>query len=78
MHRSLPNVIVGAVGGGTGLPSQHACLEVLGLPTEEPANALAEICAGLCLAGELSISGALCAAEFASAHERLARGAPHR
>lgn len=73
---TLPNVIVGAVGGGTGLPSQRACLDILGLPSEHPANALAEICAGLCLAGELSISGALCAAEFASAHERLARGAP--
>jgi hydroxymethylglutaryl-CoA reductase (NADPH) len=71
---TLPNVIVGAVGGGTGLPSQHACIEILGLPEQEPASALAEICAGLCLAGELSISGALCAAEFASAHERLARG----
>ena len=28
---SLPNLIVGTVGGGTGLPSQHACLEMLGL-----------------------------------------------
>jgi hydroxymethylglutaryl-CoA reductase (NADPH) len=71
---TLPNLIVGAVGGGTKLPSQRACLELLGLPPERPADALAEICAGLCLAGELSISGALCAAEFTCAHERLARG----
>jgi hydroxymethylglutaryl-CoA reductase (NADPH) len=73
---TLPNAIVGAVGGGTGLPSQRACLDILGLPAAHPSNAFAEICAGVCLAGELSISGALCAAEFASAHERLARGTP--
>jgi hydroxymethylglutaryl-CoA reductase (NADPH) len=73
---TLPNAIVGAVGGGTGLPSQRACLDILGLPAAQPSNAFAEICAGVCLAGELSISGALCAAEFASAHERLARGTP--
>jgi hydroxymethylglutaryl-CoA reductase (NADPH) len=35
---------------------------------------LAEVCASLCLAGELSIIGALCAGEFAQAHRRLARG----
>ena len=28
---TLPNIMVGTVGGGTGLPSQKACLEILGL-----------------------------------------------
>jgi hydroxymethylglutaryl-CoA reductase (NADPH) len=32
------------------------------------------VCAAVCLAGELSIIGALCAHEFASAHKNLARG----
>jgi hydroxymethylglutaryl-CoA reductase (NADPH) len=32
------------------------------------------VCAGLTLAGELSITGALAAGEFARAHQRLARG----
>jgi hydroxymethylglutaryl-CoA reductase (NADPH) len=71
---TLPNLIVGTIGGGTGLPSQRACLRILGLDGPGKAAALAEVCAGLCLAGELSIIGALCAGEFAQAHRRLARG----
>jgi hydroxymethylglutaryl-CoA reductase (NADPH) len=70
----LPNLIVGTVGGGTGLPTQSACLEILGLRGPNTANAFAEVCAGLCLAGELSITSALCADEFTQAHQRLARG----
>jgi hydroxymethylglutaryl-CoA reductase (NADPH) len=71
---TLPNVMVGTVGGGTGLPSQRACLEVLGLAGPGKAQALAEVCAGLCLAGELSISGAICSGDFSRAHRLLARG----
>jgi hydroxymethylglutaryl-CoA reductase (NADPH) len=32
------------------------------------------VCAALCLAGELSIAGALCAGDFCRAHRLLARG----
>jgi hydroxymethylglutaryl-CoA reductase (NADPH) len=71
---TLPSLIVGTVGGGTGLPSQRACLDMLGLAGPGHARALAEVAAALCLAGELSITGAICAGEFTSAHERLARG----
>jgi hydroxymethylglutaryl-CoA reductase (NADPH) len=71
---TLPNIIAGTVGGGTGLPSQSAGLNIMGLKGAGKARAFAEVCAAVCLAGELSIIGALCAHEFASAHERLARG----
>ena len=71
---TLPNLIVGTVGGGTSLPSQHACLELLGLAGEGKARALAEVAAVLVLAGELSIIGAMCAGEFSRAHRKLARG----
>src|SRR5205814_1460823 len=71
---TLPNIMVGTVGGGTGLPSQRACLEVLGLAGPNKADALAEVMAAICLAGELSIAGALWAGDFAHAHSRLARG----
>jgi hydroxymethylglutaryl-CoA reductase (NADPH) len=71
---TLPNIMVGSVGGGTGLPSQRACLEVLGLAGPGHARALAEVCAAVCLAGELSIIGALCSGDFARAHRVLARG----
>ncbi|MCP4660415.1 MAG: hydroxymethylglutaryl-CoA reductase [bacterium] len=71
---TLPNLVVGSVGGGTVLPSQRACLEILGLAGPGKARALAEVCAGLALAGELSIAGAICASEFTRAHQTLARG----
>jgi hydroxymethylglutaryl-CoA reductase (NADPH) len=72
---TLPNLIVGSVGGGTALPSQRACLEILGLAGPGHARALAEVTACVCLAGEVSIIGAICAGEFTRAHAKLARGA---
>jgi hydroxymethylglutaryl-CoA reductase (NADPH) len=71
---TLPNLIVGTVGGGTGLPSQKACLDLLGLAGPDHSRAFAEVAAALTLAGELSIIGALCADHFARAHQQLARG----
>lgn len=71
---TLPNMILGTVGGGTGLPSQKACLDIMGLSGPGHARALAEVAAALSLAGELSIIGALTAGHFTRAHQRLARG----
>lgn len=71
---TLPNIMVGSVGGGTSLNSQRDCLNMLGLYGEGKARALAEVVGGICLAGELSIIGALCADHFANAHQQLARG----
>ncbi len=71
---TLPNLIVGTVGGGTGLPSQKAGLELMGLGGPGNSRAFAEVAAGITLAGELSIIGALCAGHFARAHQQLARG----
>ena len=73
---TLPNLIVGTVGGGTSLPSQRACLDLIGLSGPGSANALSEVCAALALGGELSIVGALVAGHFSGAHQRLARGVP--
>lgn len=75
---TLPALAVGTVGGGTGLPSQRASLEILGLAGSGCANALAEVCGALALAGELSIIGALVAHEFTASHVRLARGGAPR
>jgi len=71
---TLPNLIVGSIGGGTKLPSQKACLDILGLAGAGHARALAEVTAALCLAGEISIVGAISSDEFTRAHARLARG----
>jgi hydroxymethylglutaryl-CoA reductase (NADPH) len=73
---TLPNLIVGTVGGGTRLPSQRACLDILGLAGAGHARAFAEVAAAVALAGELSITGALTAREFTRAHQRLARAVP--
>lgn len=70
---TLPGIMVGTVGGGTGLPTQRACLDLMGLGGTGNARALAEVCAGLLLAGELSIIAALAAGHFARAHRKLAR-----
>jgi hydroxymethylglutaryl-CoA reductase (NADPH) len=55
------------------LPGQHACLDILKLAGPGRAQALAEVCAGVCLAGEISLVAALCAGHFTRAHKRLAR-----
>ncbi len=76
---TLPNLIVGTVGGGTRsavaarLPRHHGRRRVTG-----QARAFAEVAAAVALAGELSITGALAAGHFTRAHQRLARGVDGR
>ena len=71
---TLPNLIVGTVGGGTQLPSQRACLDLLHLAGAGHAHAFAELAACVCLAGEISLVAAVAAGDFVSAHMRYARG----
>lgn len=70
---TMPNLLVGTVGGGTGLPSQSAGLRIMGLQGAGHRSAFAEVTAALCLCGEISIVAAMASHEFASAHERYAR-----
>ena len=70
---TMPNILVGSVGGGTGLPSQSAGLNILGLKGAGKSAALAEVAAATCLCGEISIVAAIAAGEFTRAHENLAR-----
>ncbi len=70
---TLPNILVGSVGGGTGLPSQTAALNILGLRGTGCGTALAEVAAATCLCGEISIVAAIAAGHFTRAHESLAR-----
>ncbi|MDD4256010.1 MAG: 3-hydroxy-3-methylglutaryl-CoA reductase, partial [Methanofollis sp.] len=76
---TLPAVQVGTVGGGTGIDTQAACLNLLGVrgggePEGTHAKAFAEIVGGGVLAGELSLLGALAANHLARAHKQLGRG----
>lgn len=70
---TLPNIVVGTVGGGTSLPTQRACLDLMDLFGVGKSRALAEVCGALILAGELSIIGAMAAGHFSRAHEKRAR-----
>jgi hydroxymethylglutaryl-CoA reductase (NADPH) len=70
---TLPNLIVGTIGGGTALPTQRECLEMMDCYGEGNAIKYAEIAAALALAGELSIAAALSAGHFTRAHQKLGR-----
>lgn len=72
----LPDLPVGTVGGGTGLPAQKEALNILGLAggrKGKNAKSLAEVTGGAVLAGELSLLASLSAGTLASSHERFAR-----
>jgi hydroxymethylglutaryl-CoA reductase (NADPH) len=69
----LPNLIVGTVGGGTGLPTARECLALMGCVGDGTAPKLAEIAAVLVLAGEISIGAALASGTFTRAHATLGR-----
>ncbi|GAL87361.1 3-hydroxy-3-methylglutaryl-CoA reductase [Sporocytophaga myxococcoides] len=70
---TLPNLIVGTVGGGTALPTQKECLELMDCAGEGKARKFAEICGAVVLAGELSIAAALSSGHFTGAHKKLGR-----
>ena len=70
---TLTSLIVGTYGGGTALPTQRECLELLGCYGNGKAHKLAEICAGTTLAGEISLTSAVLAGHWVNSHERLGR-----
>lgn len=70
---TMPNLIVGTVGGGTSLPSQRECLEIMECYGAGNAKKYAEIACALALAGELSICAAIASGHFVSAHQKLGR-----
>ncbi|MBC7865126.1 MAG: hydroxymethylglutaryl-CoA reductase [Bacteroidia bacterium] len=70
---TLPNLVVGTVGGGTSLPTQRECLELLDCYGAGKGRKFAEICGALALAGELSIAAALSAGHFSQAHKKFGR-----
>jgi hydroxymethylglutaryl-CoA reductase (NADPH) len=69
----LPSLIVGTVGGGTHLPRQNDCLQIMDCAGAGKGGRLAEIITGYCLATDLSTISAIAGGQFAAAHERLGR-----
>jgi NADP-dependent 3-hydroxy-3-methylglutaryl-CoA reductase len=72
----LPGVVVATIGGGTALPSQRACLELMDCYGTGKAKKLAEIVAVAAMCLDLSTYSAIAADHFVQAHERLGRNRP--
>ncbi|XP_034484795.1 3-hydroxy-3-methylglutaryl-coenzyme A reductase [Drosophila innubila] len=76
MTCTMPSLEVGTVGGGTGLPGQGACLDMLGVrgahATKPGDNAkkLAQIVCATVMAGELSLMAALVNSDLVKSHMR--------
>ena len=70
---TIPSLIVATYGGGTGLPTQRECLELLGCSGRGKVHKLAEIVAGAVLAGELSLAAAISSSDWVSSHEQYGR-----
>ncbi|TKY50018.1 3-hydroxy-3-methylglutaryl-coenzyme A reductase 1 [Spatholobus suberectus] len=76
---TMPSIEVGTVGGGTQLPSQSACLNLLGVKgasKDSPGSnsrLLATIVAGSVLAGELSLMSAIAAGQLVKSHMKYNR-----
>ena len=69
----LPSLLIGTVGGGTRLPVQSKCLQLLGCQGAGKSPRLAEIICGFALALDLSTLSALVADEFAAAHHPMVK-----
>ena len=73
---TLTSLIVATYGGGTGLPTQRECLEMLGCYGLGKVDKFAEICAAVVLAGEISLSSAVVHGDWVASHDRLGRNRP--
>jgi hydroxymethylglutaryl-CoA reductase (NADPH) len=70
---TIPSLIVATYGGGTGLATQRECLELLGCWGKGKVYRLAEIIAGVVLAGEISLGSAISSSDWVSSHEKYGR-----
>ncbi len=70
---TIPSLIVATYGGGTALPTQRECLELLGCHGKGKVRKLTEIVAATVLCGELSLGSAIVAEEWVDAHDLYGR-----
>jgi len=73
---TIPSLIVGTYGGGTGLATQRECLELLDCYGKDKVRKFAEIVAATVLCGELSLGSAIVAEEWVNAHDLHGRNRP--
>ncbi|CBL46830.1 Similar to hydroxymethylglutaryl-CoA reductase (NADPH) [gamma proteobacterium HdN1] len=73
---TIPSLIIATYGGGTGLPTQRECLDLLGCYGQDKALKFAEIAAAVVLCGELSLSSAIVSDQWVSSHDKFGRNRP--
>jgi len=76
IQSTLYNLLVATIGGGTGLPTQKECLEIMGCYGTGKANKLAEIIAACVLAGEITTASAVINGTYVSIHNKYGRNKP--
>ncbi|XP_076849141.1 LOW QUALITY PROTEIN: 3-hydroxy-3-methylglutaryl-CoA reductase b [Brachyhypopomus gauderio] len=71
---TMPSIELGTVGGGTNLPPQQACLQMLGVQGSSPdcpgenSRTMAQVVCAAVMAGELSLMSALAAGHLVKSH----------
>ncbi len=70
---TIPSLIVGTHGGGTGLATQKECLEMLGCFGKGKGEKFAEIVAATVICGELSLGAAVMSGDWVTSHEKMGR-----
>ncbi len=73
MSVTLPSLIVATFGGGTGLPTQNECLQMLGCVGKGKAEKFAEIVAATVLAGDILLGCAVISGHWVSSHDQMGR-----
>jgi len=73
---TLPNLVIGTIGGGTSLPKQSQALKIMKCLGNNKVNRFAKLIAGFTLGLEVSTLAAIVSGEFAKAHEKLGRNKP--
>lgn len=73
---TLPNLVIGTVGGGTHVNKQSEALQMIQCLGPGKVQRFAKIIAGFALGLEISTYGAIMSGEFAKAHEKLGRNKP--
>ena len=64
---------IATYGGGTGLPTQQGCSNLLGCAGEGKVRKLAESIGATVLAGELSLMNAVLSGDWVASHNNLGR-----
>ncbi|MEO8087254.1 MAG: phosphotransferase [Bacteroidota bacterium] len=76
LRLTLPNLVIGTVGGGTHLPKQSQALETMKCLGNGKVERFAKLIAGFALGLEISTYAAIVSGEFAKSHEKLGRNKP--